>query len=40
MVVKRSLGEKVFDIFNVLLILVLSFLFLYPIYYSICASIS
>ena len=40
MVAKRSLGEKAFDILNVLLILILSFLFFYPIYYSICASFS
>ena len=40
MVIKRTPGEKAFDWFNVVLIFVLSFIFLYPMYYALCASFS
>jgi len=38
--VKRSLSERAFDIFNVLLMLILSFMFLYPFLYVVFASFS
>lgn len=37
---KRSLSERAFDIFNVLLMLILSFMFLYPFLYVVFASFS
>ena len=33
-------GEKVFDVFNVILMLVLIFVTLYPLYYVVMASVS
>ena len=40
MVQKRSAGEIVFDIFNVLFMLLLVFVTLYPLYYVAMCSIS
>ncbi len=40
MVGKRTLGEKSFDVFNVILIAALTLIFLYPMYYTLCASFS
>src|SRR5690554_1271808 len=40
MVERRSLGEKVFDSANVLFLFLLSFAFLYPMWYVLVASLS
>lgn len=40
MVVKRSLGEKIFDSLNVVFLTVCSFLFLYPMWYVLVSSFS
>mgnify|MGYP001214725953 CR=1 FL=1 len=40
MVEKRSLGEKVFDVFNLALLILAAFLFLYPMWYVLVASLS
>lgn len=40
MIEKRTVGEKSFDVFNVLFIALLSVVFLYPMYYALCASFS
>lgn len=40
MVTKRTRGEIVFDWVNVIFIAILSLLFIYPMYYSLCASLS
>jgi putative aldouronate transport system permease protein len=39
-VIKRTLGEKVFDSFNVILLSVGAFLFLYPVWFVVIASVS
>jgi len=38
--IKRSVGERVFEIFNILIMLILVFIALYPLYYFIIASFS
>lgn len=38
--IKRSNGEKVFEVFNILFILFLCFIMIYPLYYVIVASLS
>lgn len=40
MVEKRSVGEIIFDSFNIVLLIVLAFLFLYPMWYVLVASLS
>ncbi|WP_020616492.1 carbohydrate ABC transporter permease [Paenibacillus daejeonensis] len=40
MVVKRSLGEKIFDSLNIIFLTVCSFLFLYPMWYVLVSSFS
>lgn len=37
---KESPGERVFDIFNIILLLVISFVALYPLWHVLCASFS
>ena len=38
--IKRSLGERVFNVFNIILLTVLSIITLYPFLYVVFASIS
>ena len=40
MVISKSPGEKIFDSFNIVLLIILSFLFVYPLWYCLVASIS
>jgi putative aldouronate transport system permease protein len=40
MVVKKSIGETIFDSFNYLFMIFLALMFIYPLYYFFCASIS
>lgn len=40
MVTKKSTGERIFDFFNIILMVVLSFIFIYPLWYCLVASIS
>ena len=40
MVIRKSPGEKVFDLFNILFMLILLFVTIYPLYYVLMASIS
>lgn len=40
MVEKRSVGEIIFDAFNIILLIMLAFLFLYPMWYVLVASLS
>lgn len=40
MIEKRSVGEVIFDAFNVILLIILAFLFLYPLWYVLVASLS
>lgn len=40
MVEKRSVGEIIFDAFNIVLLIMLAFLFLYPMWYVLVASLS
>lgn len=40
MVIKRSIGEKIFDSLNVVFLIVCSFLFLYPMWYVLVSSFS
>jgi len=39
-VIKRSLGEKIFDVFNIFIMILVIFITIYPFYYVICASLS
>src|SRR5690606_13513647 len=39
-VVKRSLGEVVFDISNIVFMIIISIIFVYPLFYCFIASIS
>lgn len=39
-VMNRSVGEKIFDLFNVVLLAALSFAFVYPLWYCLVASVS
>lgn len=40
MKIKRSLSENVFDIFNVILLILIAIVMLYPMWYVLCASFS
>lgn len=40
MVTKKNLGERLFDCLNYILMISLGLLFIYPLYYCLCASIS
>lgn len=37
---KKSAGDRIFDIINVLIMLCLVLITLYPMYYVLCASVS
>jgi len=39
-VIKKSIGERIFDIFNICLMIILSMLFIYPFWHQICVSLS
>ena len=40
MVIKRTIGEKIFDSFNVVFMVILAVMFLYPLLYCLAASLS
>jgi len=40
MVYKKSLGEKAFDVFNILLLTIGTFVFLYPLWFVLISSLS
>lgn len=40
MINNKSLGDKIFDFFNYIFMIVLSFIFIYPLYYVLMASLS
>ena len=40
MKIKSSLSKKIFDVFNVILMLGVAFVTIYPLWYVICASFS